>query len=78
MKLTLISRQHFALYQRYGVGPTIKFGHDHDGNPYTHLDYNICVSPLGFEIGGNKIRGFIEPIAVSPQGLIHGGIKYDF
>ncbi len=78
MKLTLISRQHFALYQRYGVGPTIKFEHDHDGKPYTHLDYNICVSPLGFEIGGNKIRGFIEPIAVSPQGLIHGGIKYDF
>lgn len=33
---------------------------------------------LGFEIGGNKLRGFIEPIAVSPQGLIHGGIKYDF
>lgn len=80
MKLTLISRQHFALYQRYGAGPTIKSGHNNKnkGEAYTHLDYNICVSPLGFEFGGNKLRGFIEPIAVSPQGLIHGGIKYDF
>lgn len=78
MKLTLISRQHFALYQRYGVGPTIKFGHNEKREAYTHLNYNICVSLLGFEFGGNKLRGFIEPIAVSPQGLIHGGIKYDF
>lgn len=78
IKLTLVSREHFSLYQRYGIGLNLGFIKDLNDEKYTEVCPVPCVALLGLEFGGKKLRGYFETIELSAQGLLHAGIKYDF
>ncbi len=78
IKLTWVSREHFAFYQRYGIGLNLGFIKDIDDEKYTEACPVPCVAFLGLEFGGKKLRGYFETIELSAQGLFHAGIKYDF
>lgn len=78
IKLTWISREHFAFYQRYGIGLNLGFIKDIDEEKYTEVCPAPCVALLGLEFGGKKLRGYFETIELSAQGLFHAGVKYEF
>lgn len=78
IKLTIISRQHFAMYQRYGIGVSFHYRKYAGKITYEKNYMNLCISLLGFEFGGSTLRGYFETLEFSPQGFIHAGIKYDF
>ncbi|MCQ2190511.1 MAG: hypothetical protein MJY63_02565 [Paludibacteraceae bacterium] len=79
IKLTLLNRQKFAIYQRYGVGVSfehIKYAFGYSDSKDVFI--NPCGSLLGFEFGGSQLRGYFETLSLTPQGFIHGGLKYEF
>lgn len=78
VKLTWLSREHFAIYQRYGIGLDLEFNKSVNGEKNTWACPSPCAALLGLEFGGGKFRGYFETIELSAQGLFHGGIKFDF
>ncbi|MCQ2192804.1 MAG: hypothetical protein MJZ23_08115 [Paludibacteraceae bacterium] len=78
LKLTYVNREHFAFYQRYGLGFDIQSRKDKDGNRNNSVGGNLCIVPVGIEFGGQYVRGIFECPAFSPQGLFYLGVKCDF
>lgn len=78
VKLAWLSREHLAIYQRYGIGLDLGFVKHDNGEKYTEVHPTPCAALLGFEFGGGKFRGYFETLELSAQGFFHGGIKVDF
>lgn len=78
VKLTWLSREHFAIYQRYGIGLDLEFIKSVNGDKSTWACPTPCAALLGLEFGGKKFRGYFETLELSAQGFFHGGIKVDF
>ena len=78
VKLTWLSRGHFAIYQRYGIGLDLEFSKNQNEEKDRRVCPTPCAALLGLEFGGGKFRGYFETLELSAQGLFHGGIKFDF
>ena len=78
VKLTWLSREHFAIYQRYGIGLDLEFSKNQNEEKDRRVCPTPCAALLGLEFGGGKFRGYFETLELSAQGLFHGGIKFDF
>lgn len=78
LKVTIARTEKFAFYQRYGLGLCI----DKETTVDKEKNYNVypafTISPACFEFGNNKLRGFVEILSFSYQGVFNGGLIYQF
>ena len=84
VKFDWLRKQHIGLYSKIGLGATIrkekedyvpeKNEYDYDN---TEVHFNWQVSLIGFEAGGESLRGFAE-LGMGEQGVMVLGVRYKF
>ncbi len=68
--------QRWNFYSRLGIGPALStYKLDEERN--TTIGYTFQVSPIGAEVGNDKIRGYLE-LGVGLQGFVNVGISHRF
>lgn len=76
-KLTIARTEKFAFYQRYGLGLSVKIDKDVDERKCSAFPA-FTISPACFEFGNDRLRGFVEVLSFSFQGVFNGGLVYQF
>ena len=66
-------KKHWAMYSKYGL--TMSIISDDGSTIFWPLNFSL----VGVEVGGNKLRGYIEPLNfISTWPAAHIGVKYLF
>ena len=81
VKFDWLRKSHFGLYSKLGFGATLRTekmdnttGNDNNDSEF-HVNWQVSV--LGFEFGGQQVRGFVE-LGTGEQGIFSAGVRAKF
>lgn len=87
VKFNWLRKKNWGLYSKLALGTTythfVNKDYDEQGHKSDEkitandLLFNFQVSLLGFEAGGNHVRGFLE-LGMGEQGVALAGVRYKF
>lgn len=75
VKFAWLRKPHVGLYSKLGVGAGMAV--DNGDSAENNISWSGQITPLGFDFGGERFRGFIEA-GVGMQGIVSGGIRWLF